>query len=55
MENKKTKLTISGNPKNKIKNIQTTKSKSQKTVFIDKRTDRSSKKKKLFKIFWIKI
>ena len=51
MENKKTKLTISGNPKNKIKNIQTTKSKSQKTVFIDKRTDRSSKKKSFSKSF----
>ena len=44
MENKKTKLTISGNPKNKIKNFQNTKSKGQKTVFIDKRTDRSAKK-----------
>ena len=51
MENKKTKLTISGNPKNKIKNIQTTKSKSQKTVFIDKRTDRSSKKVSFSKSF----
>ena len=51
MENKKTKLTISGNSKNKIKNIQTTKSKSQKTVFIDKRTDRSSKKKSFSKSF----
>ena len=36
MENKKTKLTISGNPKNKIKSFQTNKSKGQKTVFIDK-------------------
>ena len=44
MDNKKTKLTISGNPKNKIKSIQTTKSKGQKTVFIDKRADRSTKK-----------
>ena len=36
MENKKTKLTISGNPKNKIRSFQTNKSKGQKTVFIDK-------------------
>ena len=53
MENKKTKLTISGNPKNKIKSFQTNKSKGQKTVFIDKHKDRSIKKTKLFKIIWI--
>ncbi len=51
MENKKTKLTISGNPKNKIKSFQTTKSKGQKTVFIDKRTDRSTKKVSFSKSF----
>ena len=51
MENKKTKLTISGNPKNKIKSIQTTKSKGQKTVFIDKRADRSTKKVSFSKSF----
>ena len=44
MDNKKTKLTISGNPKNKIKSFQTNKSKGQKTVFIDKHPDRSLKK-----------
>ena len=44
MENKKTKLTISGNPKNKIRSFQTNKSKGQKTVFIDKHPDRSIKK-----------
>ena len=53
MENKKTKLTISGNPKNKIKVFKPTKSKGQKTVFIDKHPDRSNKKTKLFKIIWI--
>ena len=51
MENKKTKLTISGNPKNKIKSFQNTKSKGQKTVFIDKRTDRSAKKPSFSKPF----
>ena len=51
MENKKTKLTISGNPKNKIKSFQTNKSKGQKTVFIDKRTDRSTKKVSFSKSF----
>ena len=51
MENKKTKLTISGNPKNKIKSFQNTKSKGQKTVFIDKRTDRSAKKPSFSKSF----
>tara|TARA_Y100000591_G_scaffold311591_1_gene315164 strand:- start:33 stop:2249 length:2217 start_codon:yes stop_codon:yes gene_type:complete len=44
MENKKTKLTISGNPKKKIRSFQTTRSKGQKTVFIDKQSDRSIKK-----------
>ena len=55
MENKKTKLTISGNPKNKIKSIQTTKSKGQKTVFIDKRADRSTKKVSFSKSFIIRF
>ena len=51
MENKKTKLTISGNPKNKIRSFQTNKSKGQKTVFIDKHPDRSIKKKSFSKSF----
>ena len=51
MENKKTKLTISGNPKKKIKSFQTTESSSKKTVFIDKQTDRSSKKSNFSKNF----
>ena len=51
MENKKTKLTISGNPKNKIKSFQTNKSKGQKTVFIDKHPDRSIKKASFSKSF----
>lgn len=54
MENKKTKLTISGNPKNKIKSFQTSKSKGQKTVFIEKRSDRSSKKPNFSKSFALK-
>ena len=44
MENKKTKLTISGNPKKTIKNYEPTKSKGKKTVFIDKQASRGSKK-----------
>ena len=51
MENKKTKLTISGNPKNKIRSFQTNKSKGQKTVFIDKHPDRSIKKASFSKSF----
>ncbi len=51
MENKKTKLTISGNPKNKIRSFQNNKSKNQKTVFIDKHPDRSIKKASFSKSF----
>ena len=51
MENKKTKLTISGNPKKKFKSFQTTKSKGQKTVFIDKNKDRQIKKPSFSKSF----
>ena len=40
MENKKTKLTISGNPKKSFKNFESSKSKDKKTVFIDKKTSR---------------
>ncbi len=36
MENKKTKLTISGNPKKSFKNFDSTKTKGKKTVVIDK-------------------
>ena len=36
MENKKTKLTISGNPKETIKNFRSIKNKDKKTVVIDK-------------------
>ena len=54
MENKKTKLTISGNPKNKIRSFQTNKSKGQKTVFIDKNPDRSLKKTSFSKPFGTK-
>jgi len=38
MENKKTKLTISGNPKKSITNFDSSKSKGNKTVFIEKKT-----------------
>ena len=51
MENKKTKLTISGNPKKKIGGFQSTKSKGKKTVFIDKQADRSQKKTNFSKPF----
>ena len=51
MENKKTKLTISGNPKKKIGSFQPSKSKGKKTVFIDKQTDRSQKKTSFSKTF----
>ncbi len=54
MENKKTKLTISGNPKNKIRSFQTNKSKGQKTVFIEKHPDRSLKKTGFSKPFGTK-
>ena len=38
MENKKTKLTISGNPKKSFKNLETSKTKGKKTVVIDKQS-----------------
>ena len=44
MENKKTKLTISGSPKKSYKNIETSKSQGKKTVIIEKKTGRSSEK-----------
>ena len=43
MENKKTKLTISGNTKKSFKNFDTTKTKGNKTVVIEKRTRTSGK------------
>jgi translation initiation factor IF-2 len=44
MENKKTKLTISGNPKKTFKNFDTSKSQGKKTVVIEKSTLRSTNK-----------
>jgi len=44
MENKKTKLTISGNPKKSFKNFETSKSQGKKTVFIEKQQSRPIKK-----------
>ena len=44
MEKKKSKLTISGNPKKSFKNIESSKSQGKKTVIIEKQTGRSSGK-----------
>ena len=44
MENKKTKLTISGSPKKSFKNFQPSKTKGKKTVVIDKPSSRSFNK-----------
>ena len=44
MENKKTKLTISGSPKKSFKNFETSKTKGKKTVVIDKPSSRSLNK-----------
>ena len=44
MENKKTKLTISGTAKKSIKNIEIAKHKSKETVIIDKNKNKSFKK-----------
>ena len=44
MENKKTKLTISGSPKKSFKNLDSSKTKGKKTVIIEKKTGRSSGK-----------
>ena len=44
MENKKTKLTISGKSKKPIENFDSSKAKGKKTVFIDKTNDRFVKK-----------
>ena len=44
MENKKTKLTISGNPKKSFKNLDSSKSQGKKTVIIERQTSKSSGK-----------
>ena len=44
MENKKTKLTISGSPKKSYKNIETSKSEGKKTVVIEKKTGKTINK-----------
>ena len=43
MENKKTKLTISGKPKKSFKNFDSSKAKGNKTVVIEKKTKNSGK------------
>ena len=40
MENKKTKLTISGSPKKSFKNFDSSKTKGKKTVVIDKQSNK---------------
>ena len=49
MENKKTKLTISGNPKKSFKNFDSNKSKGKKTVIIDKQKSGHTNKGSFFK------
>ena len=50
MENKKTKLTISGKPKKNFKNLGSSRSEGKKTVLIDKHTSKPLKKgKELYK------
>ena len=44
MENKKTKLTISGNPKKTLQNFSQSKPLGKKTVFIDKQLGKNSNK-----------
>ena len=44
MDNKKTKLTISGSPKKSFKNLDSSKSQGKKTVIIDKKSGRSFNK-----------
>ena len=44
MENKKTKLTISGSPKKSFKNIHNKKNQDKKTVFIDRKSTKSFNK-----------
>ena len=49
MENKKTKLTISGNPKKSFEKFDPQKTQGKKTVVIDKQTPRASSKGKFYK------
>ena len=49
MENKKTKLTISGNPKKSFKNFDSNKSKGKKTVIIDKQKSGYTNKGSFYK------
>ena len=51
MENKKTKLTISGNPKKNFKNFSSSKSQGKKTVLIEKQSGRSTNKGNFSKPF----
>ena len=44
MENKKTKLTISGSPKKSFKNFDLSKNQNKKTVVIDKQKNKPSSK-----------
>ena len=44
MENKKTKLTISGNPKKSLKNIDNQKNQGKKTVYIDRKSTKNFNK-----------
>ena len=44
MDNKKTKLTISGSPKKSFKNLDTSKTKGKKTVIKEKKTKEYTKK-----------
>ena len=53
MDNKKTKLTISGNPKKSFKNLSSSKTQGKKTVIIDKQTSRSTGKGSFAKSFVI--
>jgi len=49
MENKKTKLTISGNPKKTFKNFESTKTQGKKTVIIEKKSNKTNFKNNLNK------
>ena len=51
MEKKKTKLTISGNPKKSFKNFGTAKSQTKKTVIIEKQINKSINKSNFSKSF----
>ena len=51
MEKKKTKLTISGNPKKSFKNFDTAKNQTKKTVIIERQTNKPVNKSNLGKSF----